>query len=406
MAGAASNPKAALVPLRANRNFRMLWIGQVLSDLGSQIGTLAYPLLVLALTHSVVIAGAVGTVASAAAFAVRLPAGALADRLDRRWTMMVCDAVRAVALAVLAALVALGALAWPIVMAVAVIDRAGDTLFTPASTAALPLIVDNEQLEAAWAATEARQYAANLAGPALGGFLFGLGRTVPFVADAVSYGISFLTASRIDGQFAPSGDAERRGLWAEAMDGVRMLWRDRLLRAVLIQAPLLNFAFTGAIFTVTLGLRRHGSSAVVVGGAQAAIMLGGLLGAFAAPAIQRRVTVMQSILLLSVPGSALMGVAAIVMPSPAVAIPLAIPLLLSPATNAVLFSALLRQTPESMRGRVNNALLQVAIGLATLAPLVSGLVIEHLSARWAMGVFAIVLASVTPIALRFPALGR
>jgi MFS family permease len=406
MAEAASNPKAALVPLRANRNFRMLWVGQVLSDLGSQIGTLAYPLLVLALTHSVVIAGAVGTVASAAAFAVRLPAGALADRLDRRRTMMACDAVRAVALAVLAALVALGALAWPIVMVVAVIDRAGDTLFTPASTAALPLIVDNEQLEAAWAATEARQYAANLAGPALGGLLFGLGRAVPFVADAVSYGISFLTASRIDGQFGPPGDAERRGLWAEAMEGVRMLWRDRLLRAVLIQAPLLNFAFTGAIFTVTLGLRRHGSSAVVVGGAQAAIMLGGLLGAFAAPAIQRRVTVMQSILLLSVPGSVLMGVAAVVMPSPAVAIPLAIPLLLSPATNAVLFSALLRQTPESMRGRVNNALLQVAIGLATLAPLVSGLVIEHLSARWAMGVFALVLASVTPVALRFPALGR
>ncbi len=406
MAEAAANPKAALVRLRANRNFRMLWIGQVLSDLGSQIGTLAYPLLVLALTHSVVIAGAVGTVASAAAFAVRLPAGALADRLDRRRTMMACDAVRALALAVLAALVALGALAWPIVRVVAVVDRAGDTLFTPASTAALPLIVDNEQLEAAWAATEARQYAANLAGPALGGFLFGLGRTVPFVADAVSYGISFLTTSRIDGRFGPSGDAERRGLWAEAMDGVRMLWRDRLLRAVLIQAPLLNFAFTGAIFTVTLGLRRHGSSAVVVGGAQAAIMLGGLLGAFAAPAIQRRVTVMQSILLLSVPGSVLMGVAAIVMPSPAVAIPLAIPLLLSPATNAVLFSALLRQTPESMRGRVNNALLQVAIGLATLAPLVSGVVIEHLSARWAMGVFALVLASVTPVALRFPALGR
>jgi len=406
MAEAAADPKAALVPLRANRNFRMLWIGQVLSDLGSQIGTLAYPLLVLALTHSVVIAGAVGTVASAAAFAVRLPAGALADRLDRRRTMLACDAVRAVALAALAALVALGALAWPIVMVVAVVDRAGDTLFTPASTASLPLIVDNEQLEAAWAATEGRQYAANLAGPALGGFLFGLGRTVPFVADAVSYGISFLTTSRIDGRFGPSGDAERRGLWGEAMDGVRMLWRDRLLRAVLMQAPLLNFAFTGAIFTVTLGLRRHGSSAVVVGGAQAVVMLGGLLGAFAAPAIQRRVTVMQSILLLSVPGSVLMGVAAIVMPSPAVAIPLAIPLLLSPATNAVLFSALLRQTPESMRGRVNNALLQVAIGLATLAPLVSGLVIEHLSARWAMGVFALVLAAVTPIALRFPALRR
>src|SRR5262249_17113388 len=47
-------------------------------------GTLAYPLLVLALTHSALIAGAVSTVASGAAFAVRLPAGALADPLRRR----------------------------------------------------------------------------------------------------------------------------------------------------------------------------------------------------------------------------------------------------------------------------------------------------------------------------------
>ena len=84
----------ALSTLRANRNFRLLWIGQVLSDLGTQIGSIAYPLLVLALTHSALIAGAVGTSASIAAFAVRLPAGALADRLDRRRTLIVCDGVR------------------------------------------------------------------------------------------------------------------------------------------------------------------------------------------------------------------------------------------------------------------------------------------------------------------------
>ncbi|HEV2360683.1 MAG TPA: hypothetical protein VGS21_03165, partial [Acidimicrobiales bacterium] len=71
-----------------------MWIGQVLSELGSTIGYLAYPLLVLALTRSAVIAGAVGTITSAVAFVVRLPAGALADRLDRRLVMVICDLVR------------------------------------------------------------------------------------------------------------------------------------------------------------------------------------------------------------------------------------------------------------------------------------------------------------------------
>jgi MFS family permease len=81
--------------------------GSSLSDLGSGLCALAYPLLVLALSHSPVIAGAVGTVASVVAFGVRLPAGALADRLDRRKTMIVSDGVRTVVLAALAVAVAL-----------------------------------------------------------------------------------------------------------------------------------------------------------------------------------------------------------------------------------------------------------------------------------------------------------
>jgi MFS family permease len=139
------------LPLRRNRNFQLLWTGQVLSDLGSQIGALAYPLLILALTHSPIIAGVVGTSSAAVAFAVRLPAGALADRIDRRKTMIVVDGVRTIILVSLAVAVSLHAIVWPVVLLVAIIDRIGDTMFTPASTAALPDIVEDDQLESAWA---------------------------------------------------------------------------------------------------------------------------------------------------------------------------------------------------------------------------------------------------------------
>jgi MFS family permease len=401
--GSGEGAPGALGSLRANRNFRLLWIGQVLSDLGTQIGTLAYPLLVLALTHSAVIAGAVGTAASAAAFLVRLPAGALADRLDRRRTMVLCDAGRTIALAVLGVLVATHSVVWPVVLAVALLDRAADTLFTPASMAALPLIVEDEQLEAAWAVTEGRQYAVNIAGPPLGGLLYGLGRAIPFVADAVSYGISVLTSQRLRGRFeTPADAAPRRGLWAEAFESLSFLWRDSLLRTVLIQAPLINFAFTGAIFTVILGLRRNGVAPVVIGGAEAVIMVGGLAGALAAAQIRARVTVRQSILLLTGIGALAMLAAAVIMPSPAIAVPLAVPLVLSPATNAALFAIMLRGTPPSMHGRATNSLMQVATALAALAPLAGGLVVENASAGWAMAMFAIALAVVLPIALLLP----
>jgi hypothetical protein len=66
---AASVPRP--IPLRHSKGFRMLWIGQLLSDTGSEIGLLAYPLLILALTHSAVLAGVVGTVRAVTVLCLR-----------------------------------------------------------------------------------------------------------------------------------------------------------------------------------------------------------------------------------------------------------------------------------------------------------------------------------------------
>jgi MFS family permease len=87
--------KPGPVPLRRNSGFRMLWIGQLLSDAGSQMGLIAYPLLILALTRSPVLAGVVGTARETFLICLQLPAGALSDRFDRRRTMIACDTVRA-----------------------------------------------------------------------------------------------------------------------------------------------------------------------------------------------------------------------------------------------------------------------------------------------------------------------
>ena len=108
---AASVPRP--IPLRLNRDFRMLWTGQLLSDTGTQVGGLAYPLLILALTHSAALAGVAGTARAATLLCLQLPAGALADRFDRRLTMIVCDVMRAVLLAVLGVLVVAHLAAWP-----------------------------------------------------------------------------------------------------------------------------------------------------------------------------------------------------------------------------------------------------------------------------------------------------
>ena len=387
------------VPLRRNRGFRLLWVGQLLSDTGSEIGMLAYPLLILALTHSAVLAGIVATAREVALIGLQLPAGALSDRLDRRLTMIVCDVMRAVLLVALGVLIAVHLASWPVVLVISVVEGSASAIFNPAATAALPGIVADGQLEEAWAATEARTWGASLAGTALGGVLFGLGRAVPFLADAVSYAASFGTVSRIRGRFRPERTAGRKALWREAADGMRLVWQVPILRATVITAPLVNFAFNGVLFTIILAMRQHGTSTAVIGLVQAAIMTGGLVGGLVAPRLQGRMSVRTITIVMFVAETLLFGVAALLIPSPVVALPVAIVPLLAPAGNAALFAVMLRSAPEEMRGRVTNTVSMVAMALAALAPLVAGLLVQHTSGAWAIGAFAATMAVGTVLCL-------
>jgi MFS family permease len=380
----------------------MLWIGQVLSDTGTSAALIAYPLLIIALTHSAALAGIVGTVRLVVQLVLGLPGGALSDRFDRRLTMIICDTIRAAVLALLVALVLLHVASWPTVMVVAVIDGGASVLFDPSANAALPAIVADDQLEQAWAATEARSYGASLVGPALGGFLFALGSAMPFLADSVSYLASAGTVSRIRGRFRPERTGEQKSLWHEIAEGLRLVWRHKLLRAVVIMAPLVNFAFNGVIFTITVALRQHGVAPGIIGLAQAGIGAGGLVGAIAAPKLQGRLPLWQLVIVMTVAATGLFAVAALVLPSPLVALPVAITLLLAPAANAALFAAMLRAAPENMRGRVNNTVIMAATALAAFSPLAAGLLVQHVSGQWALGTFAAAIGVAAVMCIGLP----
>jgi len=399
---AGERSAAAPVPLRRNAGFRMLWVGQVVSDTGTSAALIAYPLLILALTRSAALAGVVGTVRLVVQIVIGLPGGALSDRFDRRLVMIACDSVRAAVLALLAVLVLVHLVSWPVVMAVSLVDGGANVLFDPSASAALPVIVHDSQLEQAYAATEARSYAASLAGPGLGGFLFGLGNSVPFVGDALSYLFSAGTVSRIRGRFRPERSGERKSLRHEIADGLRLVWRSPLLRAVVLLAPLINFAFNGVIFTITVALRQHGIAPGTIGLAQAGIAVGGLLGAVIAPRLQGRLPLWQLVIVMTVSATALFIVAALVLPSPLVALPVAMTLVLAPAANAALFAEMLRIAPEDMRGRVTSTVIMAATGLAALSPLTAGLLLQDVSGRWAVGAFAATIGAAAIMCIALP----
>jgi hypothetical protein len=166
-------------PLRRNREFVALWVGQAVSNLGIGISSFAYPLVVLAATGSALRAGTVGTVLAATAFVLRLPAGALVDRLPRKRVLVFCDLGRAVNSGGLAAALALGHFWYAHVLAVAFVEAALGVLFGPAETAAVRRVVGPERVREAVAANASRASLPGVIGPPLGGVLLAVAARCP-----------------------------------------------------------------------------------------------------------------------------------------------------------------------------------------------------------------------------------
>ena len=400
-----------------NRDFNLLWSGQCLSDLGTAMSDLALPLLVLQLTGSPTRAGLVGTVGLAIATACRLPAGVLADRFDRRRLLIVCDAVRLVGYAALAWAVMAKAATMPVILAVVAAGAAATAVFSTTEFAAVRSLVHPDHLVTAVARNEARSYGTTLAGPPLGGLLFGLGRALPFLGNALSYVLSLSAVLCIrrplqeprPGPAADQagGDGERDGAdegggggagGAGVWQGLRFVLANPFLRSLIAIATPLNMAFTGMIFALTISLRRAGLPPALIGLATMTIGVGGLLGAFLAPALQRRLSLPTLIMLICWSTAVLMVISVLLSPGIAAAAPLAVAVFLGPTANAALFGYQAAVTPDHLQGRVVSVILLAATSAAALAPALAGVLLAHIAGHAAMLFFPLLVAASAVVA--------
>src|SRR4051794_32663720 len=177
-------------PLWKNRDYLLLWCGQTISVLGTQVSQLAFPLLVLALTGSPAQAGFVAAARTVPWLLFALPAGALVDRWDRKLTMILCSAGSALALASVAVAYMLDALSIGQIVVVSFVEGAFALVFGLAESSALPQVVAREQLPTAIAQQNAQYAVGALVGPPVGGALFGINQILPFLVDAGSYAFS------------------------------------------------------------------------------------------------------------------------------------------------------------------------------------------------------------------------
>jgi MFS family permease len=358
----------------------LIWAGQGLSELGSQVSTVAYPLLVLALTHSPARAGVVGLAATLPLPLLALPAGMLADRFDRKRLMLACDAVRAAALAALTIAVFSGHVAYGVVAAVAFIDGALMTIAFVTERGVLRRLVAPEQLAAAVARNESVFYAGSIVGPPLGGLLFAIARALPFLADAVSYAFSATATLLTRAKFQPERTEERGSLFAEFTSGLRWLWQQPLLRTCSLLAAASNPTWRALYLLLVVLARRHGASSSLVGVMFAMIAAGGLLGGLLAGSrVAARIRVRTAVRIDTWTTALLMPLLLIAQGTLFTALLVALIEVPAPLLNSTVEGLRGTLAPEHMQGRVHAAAGTTSQALGWAGPLAIGLALQHLS---------------------------
>jgi MFS family permease len=269
-------------PVRESRDYRLLFTGQIVSNVGTQAAMVALPFQIFVLTHSAALVGLLGAFELGPMIVVSLVGGALADRLDRPTLLAAAQ------LAVIAASGALAVAAFagkPPVVVVLVLGgvlAGGSALDAVTRSAIVPNVLGPERLRTGLALNFGIYQVTGIIGPAVGGILIaatGLG--VTYLVDAASCLAMFAAALAVSSQ--PSVHAEHPPIIASIAEGLRFVRSNRALAgSFAIDLVAMTFGMPRALFAVlSLTVYHAGASgtgalySAVAAGATVAVLTSG-----------------------------------------------------------------------------------------------------------------------------------
>lgn len=275
-----------------HRDFRRLWIGDAISQVGTQVSMLALPLVAVKTLHATAFeVGALTACETAAFLFVGLPAGAWCDRLRRRPVLILGDIGRAIALGSVPLAALLHGLTIGQLFVVALLTGVLTVFFDVAYQSYLPELVSREELVDGNGKLEATRATAQVAGPSIGGFLV-QAITAPYAVfvDAVSYLWSAGWVSAIRAREPAPVPPPQRHLGKEIGEGLRFVLGHPILRKIAGCTGTANLfgAANSAILVVFLVRTVH-LSAGGIGLLFSVGSVGGLLGAFLSGVFTRKV---------------------------------------------------------------------------------------------------------------------
>ena len=359
-----------------NRDFVLLWSGQAVSNVGSQVSLLAFPWLILSVTHSPFLAGLVSATRFLPYLLFGLVAGALVDRWNRKSVMIICDIGRALALGSIPVAYALGDLTGLQLFIVAFIEGTLFIFFGLAEMATLPHVVPQEQLSDALGQSMVVESVVGFVGPSLSGVFYALGNIVPFLADALSYTASVISLLFIKKQFQEERVVPTQKLWTEITEGTSWLWRHPIVRFLALLNSVLIFCCVGYTLVVLVFAQEQHASKIAIGLIFAAGGLGSIVGALMIGPLTRRFRFEQR-LIWATWIWVITWLCFLIAPNPLIlGIVTAASFIIVPIHSATLYSYRLTHVPDRLQGRVNSVYRIALYGSQMLGLLVTGLLLQ------------------------------
>ncbi|MGK5739998.1 MFS transporter [Micromonospora sp. URMC 103] len=248
--------KTARAPLWRARDFRLVTAGQTVTQVGTEISAIAFPLTaVLLLDATPFELGVLVAVQNGAFLVVGLPTGVWLDRRRRRPVLIGTDVVRALALVVVTVAAATHQLSFALLLVVAAVMSVMRVVFEIGFQTYLPSIVRTEDLVQGNSTVEAIRAAGQIAGPGAGGWLVQIvGAANALLADALSFLVSALCLWRVKTEEQAPPSTAQRGMFHEAREGIRFVWANPVLRGIAATSALSNLLFTAATALTVLFL--------------------------------------------------------------------------------------------------------------------------------------------------------
>jgi len=266
----------------------LLQFSQLVSSGGSQITAIAYPLLVLSLTGSSAKAGLVAFARLLPSALFALPAGLAADRWNRRRVMIGAHVTRSIAVGTLGLLIVADEIVFWVIPIVAFVEGVGSAFYGAAQAGALRAVVPQRQLPAAVSVVTGREAVVIVAGPPVGGALFGVARALPFLVHAMSYAVSTVLLLLMRTPFQEERESDEAPLRTRLAEGFRFLWNHAFLRTMAFLFGLANFVGPGVLLAIVVIGKDDGLTGGQVGLLVSAWGGAVLLGAFLSPFVRRR----------------------------------------------------------------------------------------------------------------------